>query len=571
MRKPMALAVLLLLSPGLAWAQTGPEHVLPPKSQLFFRWDGAKAHRAEFDATALGKTMKGDAGKFLAELWTYAKENIEQAIDQADPQAGGIFKEVTKTLAGIAQGGVALGVEVDRFNPPKVNAVFVFPDAAGDQGTLFALIKQATEAARLEVKETKVGRRPVYRVDFDEAPGLVLGWWQEGNDAVVTIGTQDPVEYARDVDGKKTGLAKHPLYQKLQGFKEYTTGSRGFIDLQGILKVVEDVSPEASKLVDALGVKGLKNITFVSGYDGPAFRSAVEVDIPGPRKGLLALTSNRKFTLRDLPPLPSDITGFSAASTEIGKAYDVLLPIVESGIRIFAPDQVENIQAYIKAVEGKVGVNFRDDIFACFGDLTVSYASPAEGILGLGSTTLVQVKDGAKLVRSIDTLVKNIPYPPGFEVDLTKKKYRDAEIMDVYFKINQFSSRIGSFAVYKDWFIFSQYPQGIKGFVLRSNGELPTWKANAELTKILEPFPKEFVGIDVSDPRRGIGVALATAPIVIDLLNRLTAFVPNLRPFEIDLIPHAEEATRQLFPRVTVTTDDGKRIRSVSRSSLGLP
>jgi hypothetical protein len=571
MRKRMALAVLFLLSPGLAWAQSGPESILPAKSQLYFRWDGAKAHREEFGKTAFGKTMKGDTGKFLDELWTYATENVEQVLDQNQPQAAGIFRDVKKALTGVVQSGVVLGVEVDKINPPKVNAVLVFPGAAGETGTFLPLIQKAAEAARVEIKDVKVGRRFVHRLEVDGAPGLFVGWWNEGEDAVVTVGTVDPAEYAKLVDAKKTGLGKNPLYKKVQGFNDFTTGSRGFLNVAGIVAAVEDVSPEASRFVDALGVKGLKSITFVAGYDGPAFRNVVEVDMPGKRSGLLSLASTKKFSIKDLPVMPSDATSFSASSMEVGKAYDVIYQIVESGFRIFAPDQADKIPEGLKAVEAMLSVNLRDDLFACFDDMAVSYSSPAEGPLGLGATTLIKVKDGKKLARTIETIVKNIPNQPGFELSLKKKKYRDADIMDLHVKSDFFSIRLGSIAVYKGWFIYSQYPQGVKGFVLRSSGELPVWKADADLTKVLKDFPEAYTAIQVSDPRPTIEAVLSVAPFVVDLLNNLTKFVPNLRPFDIDLIPHAQEATRGLFPRVTITTDDGKRIRSESRSSIGLP
>ena len=123
------------------------EHVLPAKSQLYFRWDGAQGHRTEFESTAWGKALKGDTGKFLAELWSYAKENVETLLDQKDPQAAGIFKDATRALTTVVQSGVVLGVELDKVNPPKVNAVLVFPGAASDKGTLLPLIQQAAEAA----------------------------------------------------------------------------------------------------------------------------------------------------------------------------------------------------------------------------------------------------------------------------------------------------------------------------------------------------------------------------------------------------------------------------------------
>ena len=569
MRKPIALAVLLL-APSLTFAQSGAENVLPSRSQLYFRWDGAKAHRAEFDKTAFGKTLKGDTGKFLKELWAYATENIEQAIDQADPVAGGIFRDVIQALGHVSDGGVVLGVELEKVTPPKVNGLLVFPGAAGEGGKLLALIQKAAEAARADIKDAKVGRRLIHSVDIADGKGVYLGWWNEGEDAVLMIGTTEPVEYAKMVDAKQTGLVKHPLYKKVAGFKDYTTNVRAFFDMQGLAGVVEDASPEAAKFVDALGVKGVKSVTFVAGYEGIAFRNVLEVDIPGPRKGLLSLASTKTFNLKDLPPLPSDANSISASTMDIGKAYDVIYALVETGVKIFAPDKAQELADAIKAAENLIQVNLRDDLFGCFGDMAVSYSSPAEGLLGLGSTTLLKVKDGKKLMASIDKIVKNIPNQ-GFEVSLKKKMYKDVEINDLNLKIDLFSLRLVSFAVYKDWFILSGYPQGIKGFVLRSEGELPTWKADGELVKVLNTFPQKYTGIQISDPRGTIQGLLAFTPLLFDTINRFTVFIPNLRPFELDTIPHAQEATRYLFPSVTVTTDDGKMLRSVSRGSIGLP
>jgi len=42
---------------------------------------------------------------------------------------------------------------------------------------------------------------------------------------------------------------------------------------------------------------------FASGYDGAGFRSVFEADMPGPRKGLLALLTGKPFRLGDVPPL----------------------------------------------------------------------------------------------------------------------------------------------------------------------------------------------------------------------------------------------------------------------------
>jgi hypothetical protein len=47
--------------------------------------------------------------------------------------------------------------------------------------------------------------------------------------------------------------------------------------------------------------------------------------------------------------------------------------------------------------------------------------------------------------------------------------------------------------------------------------------------------------------------------------------VPGFKAFDLDLIPHAQDATRHLFPNVTISIDDGKRIRTETRASLSFP
>jgi hypothetical protein len=120
--------------------------------------------------------------------------------------------------------------------------------------------------------------------------------------------------------------------------------------------------------------------------------------------------------------------------------------------------------------------------------------------------------------------------------------------------------------------MFTNYPQSAYGFILRSNGELPVWKADAKLTKALAAFPKEFTAISISDPRPTVKTVLSIAPTVMTLAN---SFMPNLVPgapiFDVGTIPHAQDAVRHLFPNITITTDDGKKIRSETRASLELP
>jgi hypothetical protein len=572
MLKRMVLGLCIILSPSVAWAQPAQENYLPTKSQLYFRWDGMQKHQAAFNKTAVGQMMQGETGKFLDELWDFAYENLKTAA-QNEPKVEPLLKDLTKVIVSLHRNGLVLGIEVDKINPPMVQAVLVFPKAAGESGTLLPLIQKIAEETRADVKNIKVGKRFVNTVEVEM---VKLGWWGQGEDAIVFLGTTDPVDYAKDIDAKKTGITQHVLYKKVVNFKEFETASRGYFEVTSVLKVAAEIAPPAEKIIDGLGLKGLKSVTFVSGFDGPAERSVVDADISGPRKGILSLASQKKISLKDLPVLPSDLSGFSAGSANLSKSYDVITKLIEGVLSVAAPDQVDNVKDAIKNFEGAIGVDINKDLFENFGDVVVSYRSPSDGILGTGAVVAINIKDGKKMGATIDKLVKAIPAIPGGELTLKKKAYRGGEIMQITMAGPQANAHLATIGIYKDWFVYSQYPTSIKGFILRQEGEIPAWKPDASLTKALAQFPSEFNSIQVSDPVPTVRTLLAAAPLVLDLANTFGALGAQFagfqyRPFDLDLIPHAQAATLHLFPNVTVSTDDGKRVRSETRGSLLLP
>jgi hypothetical protein len=575
MLKRMVLGFLFILVPTAAWAQT-QENYLPKKSQLYFRFDGMQMHQAAFDQTAAGKMMKGDTGKFFDELWKYLEENIQTAARNGPPQVGPMLKDFTKLLGSMHQNGIVFAVEVDQIQPnPSVQAVMVFPKGATETGTLLPLINKIAEETKAPVKNDKVGKRFVTSIDLKK---VKFGWWAQGEDAVLFLGTTDVVAYAKDIDSKKTGLASNPLYKKTIGFKEFKTATRGFIDVASILDVVSEDFKPAGKVIDELGVRGIKSISFVSGFDGPAERSVVDVDMPGTRKGLLSFTTQRKISLKDLPVLPNDITGFSASAIKIDKTYSTVVNLVDGVTRIFDPNAADKIKNAIKDFEGVVGgKNFDLDkeLFSCFGDMLVSYSSPSDGILGTGAVVAIQLKDGKKLNKTLDRLVKAIPQNPLGQFTVKRKPYKGGELLQLVAidkNTEQVKQSFATFGIYKNWFIYAQFPQPVKGFMLRQEGELPAWKADDRLNTALKQFPSEFTSIQVSDPRPAVQTVFAALPFVFNLANTIGGFGAaqgfQYRPFDLDHIPHAQDATRHLFPNITVTIDDGKRIRSESRTSL---
>ncbi len=568
MSRRLALVVVLLL-PSLSWAQAAPEKALPAQSQLYFRFDGMRAHQQAFHQTVAGKMLDGELGEFLQQFGKYVSGLLQQVAQNNDPQIAAYLGDALNLVHDLHQNGLVLAVEVQQVNPPAVHAVLLLPKSGGETGTLLPLLQKVMETTKAPVRDARVGKRFVHQ--FQAGP-VHIGWWGEGDDALIYAGTEEPAAYARNIDAGKTGLENHPLYRKVRSFQEFTTASRGYLDFPAVARVASDISPAVAQLVDELGLRNLGSLTFVSGFDGPAQRSVSELETPGPRKGLMSMSGRKTLRLKDLPALPNDVTSLSASTMDLSKSYDVIVQLIQGGVKIFAPAFEDTAKEGIKTIEALLGVDLRRDVFDTFGTLYVSYSSSSEGILGVGSLSALQVKDGRKLVDSLERMTRAAGFIPGVSLDWKKADYKGGQLLQLYLKFGESTSLVGSFGTYQNWFLYSQFPQPVKGFIMRANRELPTWQPEDKLLKVLAQYPGEYTSISISDPRPGIQGLLALAPFVLNITNSVvTQLVPGSHPFDISLIPHAQEMTLKLFPNVTIGTDDGRVIRSDTRASIAFP
>jgi hypothetical protein len=552
--------------PPAARAQEAPERLLSAGTQLYLRWDGVEPHRAAYEQSALGKTLRGDTGKFLVDVLQYVREQLIPLLaDQVNPQVlQNVGEDGAKFLEIVGKHGFALGVEVRKGAPVFAQATVVFPKAGAPPAPFASLVRQLTALGNAEVRQVKAGGRTVQHLDGEFVHAL---WWNEGEDAVLVIGTDKPGAVLQRMPGKGPGVTAHPLYKQLREFNEFKTWGRAFTDVAALVQVARAYGPEATQLVDDLGLAGLKSVTLHDGFDGPAERGVLELHVPGPRKGLLRLLNRKTFKLEDLPPLPTDLVSVSASNLDIPVTFDVIVQSVESGLRLVDPNAADIFQGALQQIENFFGVKIREDLFGSFGDRVVVYDSPAEGPLGFGQVLLVKVKDEAKLKKALEDLTKAVPNVPGLDLEFKSRRYRGVDTTEMHLNGTPGFFYVPTYAFHKGWFVFSYYPQPVHGFILREKGELPAWKPGAVVQQTLAKLPGEFVGLSVSDPRPRLNLVLSLLPTAAGVLN---SFVPQAR-FDVGIIPSAHEVTRHLFPNVTVTTDDGKKLRVETRSSLALP
>lgn len=573
MSRRCGFALLMLMVPGLVFAQEAPEDLLPAGAQIYIRWDGIDAHRAAYEKTALGKMMQGDTGKFVSGSFGQLQDALGAALT-VQQLLGGVApeklqklqadaKEAPKLLDLLSQNGFVLAAEVRKLEPPEGQVFLVVPNAGAKPAPVFASLRLAATLAGIEIKEKKVGNRAVHEIDT----GFVrVAWWAEGKHALVVAGT-DPVEVVlKRMEDEKARLTGSPLFKKVREFKQFETGARAFVDVASVNKMAKTRGKEVAQLIDELGLDGLNSLAFYSGFDGLYERSLVEVDMPASRKGALKLLGGKPFRLSDVPPLPADVVSWSMTNFEWVGFHDIALKAVEGGIRLAAPDALLQFKDALKQMDLVLGVNLRNDLLAALGDQFLAYTSPAEGPLSLGQTLLFKVKDPKKLNAALDQVIGNIAKTTGADVSIKKKTYRGVELHEVHFQQQGFFF-VPTYAIHKDWLVVAYFPQPVQGFILRASGELPAWKPDPRLQESLDKMPKEFVSISVTDPVPSLKQLLSLAPMVAALMNNLT---PDIK-FDVSSVPNAHEATRHLFPNVSIVTDDGKTLRQETRASLALP
>jgi hypothetical protein len=565
--------VFALLAAAPAVRAQAPEELLSAGTQLYVRWDGMKAHRDAYSKTALGKMLAGDTGKFIDGIFGQMQETVgglltvQSLLGGAAPEKlqklTADATEATKLLPLLGDKGFVLAVEVRKLEPPDGQVTIVLPDIGDNPKPFLGLMRLVVGIAQIEAKETKIEGRSVSHFEADP---VQVAWWIEGKHGVVTVGTEKAEAVVKRMAGKGDKLASSPLYAKITGFKDFETGARAFLDVASVVKLAKTRGDDVAKLIDDLGLDSLKSLLFYSGFDGPAERGLTEFEIVGPRKGLLELTRGKPFTLADVPPLPEDVISWSMTNFDLPALYDVGVKTAEHVAKLIAPDAVGQVKEALDQANKFLGVNIRNDLLANLTGPIVSYTSPTEGPFVLGQTFAVKVKDAEKLHQALDTAIKAIGQAAGADVSVKKRKYRGIDLREVHVHQQGFFL-VPTYVVQDGWLVFAFFPQPVQGYVLRSKGELPAWKPGPEVREALEKLPKQFVSVSVSDPRPTIKQVLSIAPMIAGLVNSL---LPDAK-IDVGTLPNAHEATRHLFPNVSVVSDDGKTLRQETRASLALP
>jgi hypothetical protein len=569
------LAFVLLLLPGVAGAaEDVPERLLPASTQIYLRWDGIDTHKEAYAKTSLGQTMKGDTGAFIADLFDKLQTSAA-ALLTIDSLRRGLDPKTLKKMQADAKAaatlfpllgkhGFILAGQLRQLDPPQGDLFLILPGMGDKPDPLFGALRLGIGLGQGKIEERTIAGRAVATL---ELPPLHLAWWVEGKHAVLALSTDKPEVVVKNMTASnRLPLTGSPLFKRIAGFKKFETNSRAFVDVASFVKMGSQRGKQVAQLLDDLGLMGLRSLVLYSGFDGRAERGLMEWDMPGPRKGLLALANGKPFMLGDVPPLPPDVVSWTTTNFDAAAFHDTAYRAAEQIVGLVSPDDVAKVKEIAKQINTTIGVDLRKDLLASLGAQFAYYTSPADGPFTLGQTLLFKVKDAEKLHATLEQIVKNLGTAAGKQVRIKKRDYHGVAVHEVYVKQEGFIF-VPTYAIHKDWLVIGWYPQAVQAFVQRGKGQLAVWKPSPSVKESLDKLPKEFVSISYTDPRPSLKQLMSIAPLIA---GAVSSFNQTLN-FEVGSLPATQAVTKHLFPNISVTSDDGKTLRQDSLDSLSLP
>ena len=387
-------------------------------------------------------------------------------------------------------------------------------------------------------------------------------------------------------------MTNHPLFQRCLKTGDFESVTRGFVDTEKVINLAKTLAgpfvPGLKERLDSTGIGGLKAVVFSSGFDGKESRALYEFDVPGERKGITKVLKNEPFGLNDLPPLPPDVSRFSALRVDPTATYEAGLGLIEF-LTMNAEFGVEedagkkNPTAVIKArkeylareSDKFLGISVNEDLLPHLGDKLVVFQSPTEGLQVLGTVVCISVKDAAKVKTAAERVQRALEAIANSPIKVRKKVLKGVEYREFY--ASGFGLVTPTYAIVSDWLLSAAgHPQAVQGVILRAKGDLEKWKPDAATAKRLAKMPAGC-GLQFCDPKSTASNLCTIGPLFMSQRSECAAFQPEnsrdgLRSDRRGHHPQlAAEVCKHLFPNLTVTRDDGKTIRIEVNESISLP
>ena len=585
MKRSLLVALGSMATFGVAWAMMPntaqdiePSTLHPQRSIGYFCWDGGELHADAFQKTAQYESLVKSG------LWGYGvrvvNEMLPSLINQVLPHAS--EDEVAQLgmaqdyLKAIFQNGASISLtDGPEGGAPSPAMTIVLHGLGEGESEILPLLDMMR--VREEVQRKTIEGRSVQWLYLPDTPGIELAWFREAQHLVIGIGMAPAEQAISVVDGRTPNVTASRQWKTYrEGDTDFEVTSVGWFDFGSLRERFGEIplpvpgseeSPTINQFVEALGLQNLGTSASQFGYRGRACISRTTIEAPGKRTGLLALLDQPVFELGDLPPMPAGTTNFASFSMDLAAGWDSTLKAVRKTLALLPPEVGEEFEELFAEMKGELGIDLRSEVFSPLGNIHCAFDDPAGGPFGFGFGLAASVRDRARLQQTVNSLLAKLeaqlqrarlPVP----MTVQRSTFAGREMITV--PAGMFTPTI---VIDDKWLAFSLYPQSVKAFLMRQDGDLARWQPNIQHKAALAELPSKFSAISVDDPRRALNSVYAFIPMLNSGLHTVAGGAAGNTLNAADLPPQ-EIVTSPLFPNVGISVPNSAGFVFEGRQSL---
>ncbi len=591
-RLSFLVALVAVIGLGMGWgygqgqtrkpaaAAVATETLLPEDSVLLVRVDGSLLHEEAFKKTAAYDALykSGLVGAF------------EKTFNRAKGMAGPLpVKPYLDAVKFITEKGLSIAVSPGMGDQgPQPWGVVVLHEGAS-LGKVLESIVQLGGNGQLKAEKKTIDKRSVMRMDIPDSPGVEVGWWAEGKHLVVAVGINGIAQAIEVADGKTPNVTANPLWTKYSQATESEMTSFAWLNVVPLRVIFggmpvptqnQDKPTTVQELLIVLGLDNLNSIGMQAGIKDRSLTSLTSIDAPGERRGLLSLLDQEPMTLKDLPPLPQQLSSFMAYSFDSAQAVQTLYDTAVDLEAVMSPDTA-NVESARAMAKDQLGMDVIDDLLTGLGNVTCVYNDEAQTGFGIAPALLVEVQDAEKLNTALERLL--VEMLPQVSQGNAKGVMKEKDGTKTYIVEIPQGGLSPTISVSDQWMCVSITPQPVMAFNLRVQGELESWDVATLPEETTVAIPESFTGLTIVDPTSTYRMIVGLAPIAAGAaqvaISQARNFdfdgEPQTPPpviFQMSDLPPAEMVTQWLYPNVAYSVVDENGLTTRTTSSVpGLP
>ena len=389
---------LVPLPPDLAMQRLAPEECL-----FYYAWNGAATPDAKSKNQTEQLLAEEEIQKFVSAIESELI-GLVQKSGQGNPQAQVVTQILPNLLKTLLTRPATIYVSKAGMGPAGVDVgAALVVHTGGDAQKVVAAVAQlegllaSQLPPNMQFQELTVGTAKLRTLPLPPpAPAVAWGFKKEYFLLAVGQGTVEQIV------GKLDGTA--PMAGWLQELNKRLPVERpatvGYIDVARILTAAGPfmADPSIGAALEALGLKQVQSIGWISGLDETGMAGKTLVSTQGEPAGLFAALAGKPLAVSDLKPIPRDATLGLAMRLDLADIYNRVF----DGLGKVNPQARDEAANSLKETEAKAGLQLLDDLLKPLGDVWCLYSMPQAAPQGgppqiTGTVLSISVRERDKL------------------------------------------------------------------------------------------------------------------------------------------------------------------------------